>query len=283
MNVKEFQDLIKSKKSSLSYLRNYCWPSSQLFCPKCKGTKIYVIKNYRYRCGECRYSFTDLTGRYLGQIRLEPQKALWLIKLFELDLTALQCSKQLDISYPTAAKAYCLIRTSVRNPAEGRGVFARCRVEVDEAYFGGRKKGKRGRGADGKIAVVGLKSREGKARMEVLEDVSANSLLGAITNNVEIGSIVYTDTFKSYNDLKAIGFRHKKINHRKSFVNGRTHTNGVEGLWSFVKEGLAKHHGISKRMFPLYLAEQQFRVNNRNGDLFALLVENMCKFVPSDC
>lgn len=148
MNVKEFGDIVRSKKSSISYLRNFCWLQGQLFCPKCKGAKIYVIKNYRYRCGSCRYSFTDFSGRYLGKLRLEPQLALWLIKLFELNLTAFECSKQLGISYPTAAKAYDLLRTSVRFPAEGRGVFAGCRVEVDEAYFGGRKMGRRSRGAE---------------------------------------------------------------------------------------------------------------------------------------
>jgi len=148
MNVKEFGDIVRSKKSSISYLRNFCWLQGQLFCPKCEGTKIHVIKNYGYRCGSCRYSFTDFSGRYLGKLRLEPQLALWLIKLFELILTAFECSKQLGISYPTAAKAYDLLRTSVRFPAEGRGVFAGCRVEVDEAYFGGRKMGRRSRGAE---------------------------------------------------------------------------------------------------------------------------------------
>jgi len=223
-----------------------------------------------------------LTGRYIGKLRLEPQIALWLIKLFELQLTALQSSKQLQLSYPTVAKAYRLLRTSVRFPAEGRGVFARCRVEVDEAYFGGRRRGVRGRGAEGKTAVFGAKSRKGQARMEVLADVSGPSLIGMIQKTVEIGTLVYTDTFKSYGELRANGYRHKRINHRKRFVNGSTHTNGVEGLWSYVKEGLAKHHGISKKHLPDYLAEQEFRFNHRSDDLFALLVENMCSFVPSN-
>lgn len=116
--------------------------------------------------------------------------------------------------------------------------------------------------------------------MEVLEDVSAKSLIGSIERNVEKGSFIYSDKFKAYSDLKASGYRHKTINHRKRFVCGKTHTNGVEGLWSFVKEGIAKHHGVSREKFPLYLAEQEFRFNHRNDDMFELLVEKMCSFVP---
>lgn len=84
---------------------------------------------------------------------------------------------------------------------------------------------------------------------------------------------MYTDKFKGYNELRALGYRHKKKNHRFGFVNGNTHTNGIEGAWSFVKQGLAKHHGVMKKNFPMYLMEQQFRFNNRESDLFTLLIE----------
>lgn len=280
MNVLEFHKIVRNKKEALSYLRVFCWPDGNIACPKCGDTKIYRIKNDRYRCSSCKYSFSDFTQRWFGQLRLGPQKSLWIIKLFELQLSALECSKQLGISYGSCLKAYNLIRTSVRYPAEGRGVFAGCRVEVDEAYFGGRRKGRRGRGAEGKVAVFGMKTRDGVARMVQVKDTSAETLVGLIEENIDKGSIVYTDKYKSYNDLKVVGYRHKRINHRKRFVNGKTHTNGVEGLWSYVKEGLAKHHGISREKFPLYLSEQEFRFNHREESLFELLVEKMCSFVP---
>jgi len=279
MNVLEFHRIVRTNKSALSYLRVFCWPDGELACPKCGFTKVYKIKNERYRCSACKYSFTDFSMRWFGLLRLNPQQLLWLTKLFELQLTALECSKQLGLAYGTCLKAYGFIRRSL---VSGRchGVFERSRVEVDEAYFGGRRKGRRGRGAFGKVAVFGMKSRDGEARMEVMHNVSSSSLMEAIGRNVEKGTMIYTDKFKAYNDLKAFGYRHRKINHRKRFVCGKTHTNCVEGLWSYVKEGMAKHHGVSKENFPLYLAEQGFRFNHRNESLFELLVEKMCNLVP---
>jgi transposase len=279
MNIFDFQELIKSDRSSRNFIKNFCWPDQVVSCPKCDSLKIYEIQNNRYRCRDCHYSFTDFSGRYFGLLRLPPPAFLWVVKLFELGLSANHASKELNLSYPTAAKAFTLLRTAIFL-AEGDGVFAGCSVEIDEAYFGASRRGTRGRGAKDKIAVLGIKERKGRLLMKVIEEVSSVIIGDVITEKVEKGTLIYTDKFNGYNELRALGYRHKKINHRYGFVNGHTHTNGIEGAWSFVKEGLAKHHGVRKKNFPLYLMEQQFRFNNRESDVFTLLVEKMCNFVP---
>ena len=73
--------------------------------------------------------------------------------------------------------------------------------EADESYFGGKRKGKRGRGAGHKIPVFGILERDGVVKLEVLKDVSAQSLLGLTIKTVRRGSIVYTDKFRSYDAL----------------------------------------------------------------------------------
>jgi transposase len=279
MPIEHFQKVTRTERSALEYLRKNCLTVSELYCPKCGSEKVYIIQDNRYKCPICRYSFRDGSSRWFGLLRLRPTQLLWLLKLFELEATALVCAKQLNLSYPTAAKAFHIVRRAIF-VANGDGVFTGCRVEVDEAYFGGRKRGRRGRGADGKVPVFGMKCREGKARMEIVSDVSSNSLIGIITKHFDKGTLIYSDSFKSYHDLRVKGYRRKVINHKYGFANGSTHTNGVEGLWSYVKEGLAKHHGVSQTKLPFYVKEQEWRFNNRGKDLFELLVRIMCNFVP---
>ena len=81
-------------------------------------------------------------------------------------------------------------------------------VEVDESYFGGRRKGMRGRGAAGKIAVFGLLKRGGKVYTAIIPNAKTQTLMPIIEEHVRPDSIVYTDTFRSYNALDISSFRH---------------------------------------------------------------------------
>ena len=76
------------------------------------------------------------------------------------------------------------------------------------------------------------------------------------------------------------GYRHLKIDHKKKFASGKVYIDGVEGFWSYAKERLIKHHGVSKERFPLYLKEMEFRYNNRGKSLFNLLVNFLTNLVP---
>jgi transposase len=76
------------------------------------------------------------------------------------------------------------------------------------------------------------------------------------------------------------GYRYIKIDHKKLFASSKVYINGVEGFWSYAKERLIKFHGISKEKFPLYLREMECRYNNRDKNIFNLMAQNLCNFVP---
>lgn len=59
-----------------------------------------------------------------------------------------------------------------------------------------------------------------------------------------------------------------RIDHSMRLGNGKVYINGIKGFWSFAKERLVKHHGVSKEKFPLYLKELEFRYNIRERDIF---------------
>jgi transposase len=205
---------------------------------------------------------------------------LWIIKLFELEVSVRKMALQLGLSYRSVYAAVNAIQMAILSHAEDAKSLLRGEIELDEAYFGGRRKGKRGRGAAGKVPVFGILERDGQVHVSVVPDVSAATLLKLTVKKVRRGSVVYTDRFGSYDSLMFCGYRHLKIDHQKLFSSGRVYINGLEGFWSWAKERLMKHHGVSKVRFPLYLKELEFRYNHRTGDLFDQVANYLCDLVP---
>jgi transposase len=132
---------------------------------------------------------------------------LWLIKLFELELSAKKIAEQIDLSYPTVLKALTVMRMAIVANSPDLHLLTG-EIELDESYFGGKRKGKRGRGAFNKVPVFGILERDGIVKVEVVSDVSAETLLNLTIKTVRRGSIVYTDKFRSYDALMCCGYRH---------------------------------------------------------------------------
>ena len=111
-------------------------------------------------------------------------------------------------------------------------------IEVDESYFGGVRKGKRGRGAAGKIPVFGLLKRGGKVYAVIIPNARTETLLPIIESKIKPDSIVYTDSFKAYDVLDVSDFHHVRINHSQLFAEDRNHINGIENFWNQAKRHL---------------------------------------------
>ena len=137
-------------------------------------------------------------------------------------------------------------------------------VELDESYFGGQRKGQRGRGAAGKIPVFGILKRHGKVYTKVIPDASSQTLMPIITNKIRPDSIVYTDCWRAYDAIDVTQFQHHRINHSELFADKKNHINGIENFWNQAKRWMRKYNGIPKNSFPLFLKECEFRFNCRS-------------------
>ena len=134
--------------------------------------------------------------------------------------------------------------------------------ECDESYFGGVRKGKRGRFTAGKVCVFGILKRGGRVYALPVVDATSNTLLTALKTRVKADSVVYTDSLASYNILDVSGFRHHRVNHSQTFVSRRgNHINGIENFWNQSKRVLRKYNGIPRKNFFLFLKECEFRFN----------------------
>jgi len=246
-------------------------------CPFCGGVRFGRVRRGRFKCYGCRREWSVRWGSMLEGLRTPFTRFLMAVKLFELDTSAHAAAKQLGVAYNTVYGIFDTIRRSIASTDSGSFSFSG-EFEADESYFGGKRPGRRGRGAAGKVPVFGILERGGRVRVEVVEDVRGETLLEMTIKKVKRGSLVYTDKFRSYNGLVTYGFRHRRIDHAKQFSNGKVYINGIEGFWSFAKERLSKYHGVNPNKFPLYLKELEFRYNNRDQDLYDKLIQHLNEY-----
>lgn len=192
--------------------------------------------------------------------RLSSEKKSRLIEHFVAGTTARVASKLIGVNKNTAAYFYHRIREIIASKVDDH-VLIDVEVETDESYFSGHRKGNRGRGACGKVPVFGLLKRGGKVYAVVIKDAKSNTLMPIIKEKVIPVSVVYTDSFRSYNTLDTSGFKHFSINHSKLFADKKNHINGIENFWNQAKRHLRKFNGIPRQHCGLYLKECQWRFN----------------------
>jgi len=272
VNFINFVSIASDEDRSFKY---FCNRLNALSCPYCGYREFYVMTRKRLRCKACRKDLKPLKETKLSLLNLSSSEWLSLLKLFELSVSARKASRELHISYKTTLKGFDIIRAAITESLAKSDEILKGEIELDESYFGGKRKGKRGRGAGGKTIVFGILERGGKVSVSIVKDVKAESLLGETVKRVRRGSIVYTDQWKGYDSLMFCGYKHLNIDHQFKFKQGKVYINGVEGFWSFAKERLIKHHGISKEKFLYYIKEMEWRYNNRGKDLYEDLIDFM--------
>ena len=274
MNLLELTKIIKTEKKAFEYL---CEQKEKLgrklLCPFCKSDKYYVMNRTYLRCKNYRKDYNPFSNTIFNKVKIGYRRWLLLIKLFEIEVSARKASKEVKISYTTALKAFNLLRQIIASELAKNDEILKGEIEADEAYFGGKRKGRRGRGSKNKIIVFGILERKGKVSVSIVRDVKAETLMKETVKKVRRGSIVYTDKWMGYDSLMFCGYRHLSIDHGKRFSRGKVYINGIEGFWSFAKERLIKHHGISPGKFLYYIKEQEWRYNNRDRDLYSLLLK----------
>ena len=198
----------------------------------------------------------------LNRCKLSKKVQFRLVEFFVLEVTARSAADVLGIQPNTAALFYRKLRQLIADQLAlvEHEVFDGA-VELDESYFGGVRKGKRGRGAAGKVIVFGLLKRGGKVYAKVVDNAKAATLMPVIQRKIAPDSWVYTDSFGSYDALDVSQFRHVRINHSREFARRRNHINGIENFWNQAKRVLRKYNGIPKNSFPLFRKECEFRFN----------------------
>ena len=202
------------------------------------------------------------THRRRSRLAKAVQEAL--IVHFVAGVPARTAGELVGINRNSAILFYHKLREVIVGKLAEEAPFLEGDVEVDESYFGGVRKGKRGRGAVGKVPVFGLLKRRGLVHAVMIPDAKSATLVSIIRDRVRPDSIVFTDALRSYDILDVSEFQHVRINHRQAFVApAGNHINGIENFWNQAKRHLRRYNGVPKQHFHLYLKECEWRLNYR--------------------
>jgi len=236
-------------------------------CPKCQHHWSWQLTDGRRKCRSCGHRYTSQSIWDACRLPEKIKKKLLDyfilgVPVYRLRFKPLGNRKTIEQFFRFIRALLCLIEQCAPM-LEGI-------IECDEASFGGRRKGKRGWGAAGKILVFGMMKRNGKVRVMPIPSRQAETLVPLIQAHTRPGSLYYTDDWHAYGSLRLRG-DHVIVKKEDGRPKGRDHINGIEGFWSYAKHWLYQYRGTHKKFFHIYLGELSFRFNNRETDILPLI------------
>ena len=286
--LSEFEARFSTEVSCRDYLFQLRWPDG-FQCPRCGHGKGWPVTDALFQCAVCGYEASVIAGTIFHRTRKPLTlwfRAIWWMAGQKNGVSALGLKNILGLgSYRTAWTWLHKLRRAMVRPGRDRlsGV-----VEVDEAYIGGEKPGKRGRGAAGKSLVVVATEitdgRIGRIRLCRVADASAASLGDAVRETVDLGAVIQTDGWSGYGRLSGSGYLHEVA--RKEPDVGDNLLPSCHRVASLLKRWLLGTHqgAVSHEHLDYYLDEFTFRFNRRTsrhrGKLFYRLLQNAVQVEP---
>ncbi len=257
------------------------WPDGKVTCPACGRNDVsWLEKQNKWQCKSThpRRQFSAKTGTVFEDSPLGLDKwlmATWMITNCKNGVSSYEIARAIGVTQKSAWFMLHRIRLAMGD-SEGQIGGDGSAVEMDETFIGGKVRnmhrskrpigtgftGKPVGGAVAKTIVVGMLERGGRVMTKIVKERTKEVLSGLANTHVAEGSVLMTDEWGGYNDVK---FQREVINHAVEYVNGHIHTNSIENFWSCLKRSLNGTY-IAVEPFHLdrYLDEQVFRFNNRH-------------------
>ncbi len=264
--VKDFAGQFADDAACLAHVFATRFPGG-LTCPKCgEVDRFHPVPGRRAYACVCAYQVYPTAGTVFHQSTTSLKTwfhAIYLMTASKDGVAALELQRQIGVTYKCA---WCMCHQIRELMAEELTPFTGT-VELDETYVGGKRQGKRGRGAEGKTIVVGAVERDGSVAPFVVSQADAKTVDNLLAVTTDKAAKVMTDEYSAYSSLKRKGWDHASVCHGlEEYARGQVHTNTIEGFWSQMKRSIdGTHHGVSRRHLQRYADEFAFRYNRRRS------------------
>jgi transposase-like protein len=267
ISLLEFSQRFPSQKECIEHLFNLRWPNG-FICPRCNSQEYgFHSGRFLYQCKDCRYQASLTAGSVMHKTRTPLMVWFWTIFMVACDKrghSALSISKELKISYWVAWTLLQKIRRAMAE--QDRRYKLKGIVELDDAYWGDKDKGKkRGRGTTKSKVLVAVstdtqKEHAGFVKMEVVEKLNQDTVSKFVKENIEPGSKIQTDDLNIYNALADLGVEHEQY----PLVSGERPLPWVHIIISNAKTFcLGTYHRFGRKHLQAYLDEFCYRFNRR--------------------
>lgn len=247
------------------------WPGGYI-CPACGNTTGCKLKNRKiYQCHKCHHQTSLTAGSIFHGTKLPLKKwflAIYLLTQRKKSLSALQLSREIGVNYDTAWKLkHKLMQVMMERQSEKKLAG---RIEMDDAYIGGEKPGKRGRGSRNKIPFVAAvettqDGRPLKIHLRRLRGFRKAEIARYAKSSLVSGSSVFSDGLYCFRAVTEAQCDHVAIvtgGGRKSAQHATF--KWVNTMLGNVKNALpGTFHAIRGKHVPRYLAEFEYRFNRR--------------------
>ncbi len=237
-------------------------------CPKCTHRKAFRVTTRRLlQCSKCAHQVSLTSGTIFHKTRTPLLKWFWAIYLAGQDkggVSAMRLAKQLELGYKTAWLMLHKIRQAMAQRDNGYTLSGF--IEMDDAFFGGAAKGRRGRGAANKTPVLVMVESKGEhagyIAMRALESMDREQVEGTVRERIAPNQSIRTDGHKSFLHLDALGHRHDgtPVPPKKASADLHWVHIAISNAKRFL---LGTYHGVSHKHLQRYLDEFCYRFNRR--------------------
>lgn len=261
-----WQQQFNTEQDCLNHLKKLKWPNG-FVCPRCahdKGAELHCRQ--LTECEHCHKQTSITSGTLFHSSNLPLLKWFWALYFIGSDkgsISALRLSKLIEVNWRTAR----LILTKVRTAMGHRDSLYRLSgtIELDDAFVGGKHKGKRGRGAQGKTAVIiACENRQKKAgfiAMKAVDSVNFKSVEDFVTHHLLAGQNVRTDAFRGLNIINKTQQHEPKVTPSDKVDEWLPWVHiAIGNLKAFL---LGTFHGVTSKYLQEYLNEFCYRFNRR--------------------
>ena len=267
-NFIEWQKKFARERTCIRELERHRWPNG-FICPNCSHDQAYRLKHrHLHECKACKRQTSATAGTIFEHTKLPLTKwfaAIFLMSVDKGGISAMRLSKLIGVSWPTAHAMLRKLRQAMGD--RDRAYWLDGIVEVDDAYVGGRKAGKRGRGAEGKTVVLLAVEKRGEGA-GYLAAQAVNQFnqkrVRQFAERIAPDAQIRSDAFSALKGLADHHLHDARVTPAEKVDQWLPTVHIV--IANLKRYLLGTYHGVSRTYLQEYIDEFVFRFNRRSWE-----------------